>query len=467
MQIWSERRIQIRKAGIFVLLVIIAIVLGIPYHLKNMPLIIGSDGMEQIEMAMGDLPISNHHPVTFILFLKLILRILDWIGLDMIHSLFVFSCLQSVLLSALFSLIALWCYKITGNKMLSVVTYLFLVLPPFQGMYSITLWKDIWYAMFCAAFFLALYQRISVKKNVNGFLNSLNWIILFVFGICVCCLRNNAIYAFLILPLVCYVLYRNRKGIIVMLVCVILASFAIKTIENKCVVKEFDGIESSISIPLQNIGYLLANDYEIPSSDLKLINDVINVESAKKEYIPYLADPMKELFAKSKGGIALKERVGDYFSLWSGLGIKYPLAYLKSWYGQTSGYYIPNYQFRVNIEGIPEGGTYGLKAIDNRSVLIKKLNDFYSLIWDRFPFAVISWASVYTWLVIASLIIAFAQKNRPVVIIDLFLTAYLITLFIAVPVNADFRYVYSFVLLLPVILALLVSSHNTETSVRG
>ena len=103
-----------------------------------------------------------------------------------------------------------------------IFSLLFLALYPVNGMYSITMWKDIPFAVCMLIFVIMLYEIVSSKGN---FFDSKKNIFLFVLSmISVILFRNNGIYVVVLtLPIILLAYrkyYKKIAGIFLFILCV-------------------------------------------------------------------------------------------------------------------------------------------------------------------------------------------------------------------------------------------------------
>lgn len=133
----------------------------------------------------------------------------------------------------------------------------------------------------------------------------------------------------------------------------------------------------SLSIPIQQISRVIYDGYEIDESQNKLIENIIDINIIKENYLPYISDPVKGVINNTEGSNQyLEKHKLEYLQLWIQLGLKYPKEFLKAWIDQTKGYWNGGYDYWVWITGIDANVGYGIHRIINIPIL-EVISNYY------------------------------------------------------------------------------------------
>ena len=152
-------------------LVIVTIVLiflaYLPFFLRYYPGIVTSDSYSQIEQMIGILEPEDHHPITH----TAIIGIFANIGLKMFNNINTGIALYSIFSMLMMATFAAFVLKYLRKKkvpaFVQLIILLFYMFYPVNGMYSITMWKDI---LFSGIMPLFIIQNIELIFNTEEFL---------------------------------------------------------------------------------------------------------------------------------------------------------------------------------------------------------------------------------------------------------------------------------------------------------
>ena len=152
----------------FVIVTIVLIFLAyLPFFLRYYPGIVTSDSYSQIEQMIGILEPEDHHPITH----TAIIGIFANIGLKMFNNINTGIALYSIFSMLMMATFAAFVLKYLRKKkvpaFVQLVILLFYMFYPVNGMYSITMWKDI---LFSGIMPLFIIQNIELIFNTEEFL---------------------------------------------------------------------------------------------------------------------------------------------------------------------------------------------------------------------------------------------------------------------------------------------------------
>lgn len=455
-----------KKKGIFWISWGTTFICWLPYYLKYYPGVITTDSISQIEQVLGIQPYSNHHPFAHTCIIKLLYDLIYIFIKDETAIIGLIILIQMLLLAFCFSCIVMQVYKKIGKKV-AFLTWIFYSIIPYNGIYSVSLWKDVWFAGICLLFILFLFNYIYCHDKMCEGKNK--WLIgIIIAGTGVCLFRSNGYFAFafLLLFLLLKAIFYKKKSIDIKMIATLAGAFIIATVIKGPVyqiigVQPGDCIES-LSLPAQNIACVIANGKELKIEEKQLLSQIIDLDKVAESYCGWLSDPIKNLVRDKGNQDYLEENKGDYFKLWLKLGLRYPREYLTSWINQTKGYWYPATEYWVYAENVAENniGIQG-KTLVNAQMngIIKNWTDLYK---DCPIYGSLWEISAFVWGLIVLIAYVVYKKRWDIIEIYVFLLGIWGTLLIATPVYAEFRYLYSLVVAFPFIVAIPYYKQNKK-----
>lgn len=430
---------------LFIISLIIILICWIPYFLTLYPGVLTADSISQFSSFVNGFNIvSDHHPVIHTVFIGMIYNV----GFFMFHNVnlatgFV-SITQMIIMASIFSYFLMWLYKRNVSRTILILILLYFSLSPIHGYYSVTMWKDVLFGGFFLLFTLNIIDldqsnSFDIKQIVKFILLSL--LILFF--------RNNALYVYIFcIPFFIY-LYKNKLFNIVLCICISLLCFFIV---KGPVFRYFNIKKSSsseyIAIPLQQVGRMSYKYVDFSEEELDIINELIPVDAMSNLYNPMTVDFIK--FNSLYNTSVFDANKTKYFKLWINLVLKHPSIAIESYLNSTLGYWYSGVQFwavgdsidknDIGIYSAPKGGKY-----INRYVTEIKSYDI--------PIVSTQWSIGLCFILIAfsCLLIIIKRKMRFLIYYVPILGIWL-TLMVASPVFAEFRYVYCAYTCLPLFL---------------
>ena len=431
---------------------VIIFALYIPYFLTYYPGNITSDAFSQITQSIGIGVLSNHHPL-FHTFVIGIFANLGGLFENYNIGIALYSIAQMLALSGIFAYTVYYMAKKEVPLSLRVITLIFYALYPVHALYSITMWKDIPFAISMLLFTIFITEIVTNKEK---FFESKANLLLFAISILLVLLfRNNGIYVVILTAPFIFVFARKYyKQLIVVFVSVLLIYSALwkGLIFNILKVQEGSIVEA-LSIPLQQIARVV-NEHsdELTEEEMDTINKFWKIDNLGEIYDPRLSDNVKWAIDDK----ILSDNKGEFIKLWLGLFIKYPITYVESFLCNSYGYWYPEasnwvvartiYQPENESEQIPglkqtpiiEGNI--IKQID--SYIEKRSVPVLSMIFS-IGFAM--------WLVFGQITyIIYKRQYKFLLLFVPILFLWLTNL--ASPVFCEYRYIYSLFTCLPMLL---------------
>ena len=424
---------------------LICFLMWIPSFLYEYPGIMSPDSMNQFYQVIGAQPLSNHHPLVHTLLIGLCYHFGRWFTQDVNAALSCYTIVQMGFMACCAAYVIRTleeCYGIRCR--ISILILAFYALVPYQGVFAVTIWKDVPFAGIMMLTGCILLRMICMEQRKL-------WIGLYFMGCAMSLFRSNGWYVFLLL--IPFLLYAFRRSLWKMLLCCTMVVLTVLLIKGSFMrtagIEQPDFIESC-SIPLQQITRVIVDGKQLTPEQDVLIHHVIDTTYIKQLYATDFADNMKELVRAGDQNY-LTQHKAAYAILWLQLGIRYPGIYLQSWVDMTKGFWYPDvYQNPGNIDGVISNQA-GISAtplmggpivIKGKEILLKLGGwiPLYGLLWS---------IGSYFWAMMLVLIIVLGQntdRKRILLIVPQLLL--FLTLFIAAPV-ADFRYAYAVVETVP------------------
>lgn len=442
-------------------LVIVTIVLiflaYLPFFLRYYPGIVTSDSYSQIEQMIGILEPEDHHPITH----TAIIGIFANIGLKMFNNINTGIALYSIFSMLMMATFAAFVLKYLRKKkvpaFVQFIILLFYMFYPVNGMYSITMWKDI---LFSGIMPLFIIQNIELIFNTEEFLgkkrNMVAYVIIAIFTIL---LRHNGLYVVMLsLPFTFVVLRKHWKKVLIMFLSILVIYEAFNFVVFMILKVKKGSVGEMLSVPIQQIVRSVKNNYEdIDEETINKINEYFTVENAWEYYNPVLSDPVKFKF---NNGYFEKNK-SEFISIWLKLFVKYPKDYIEAFISNSYGYYYPEARNSI-VSRATMDHNMGIKQtplIEGKWVeQIDSLTDVRDIPAFSFAFSI---GAGFMLTVIALSYIIYKKKYKYILV---YLPTFILWLtLIASPAYCEFRYAYPIFLALPVYIGMnFVKEGNNE-----
>ena len=441
-----KNRKLFNKKHIFWWSLLIIFICYLPYFIIYYPGILTGDSLSELNMILGNKAVTDHHTVIHFIFMYIPYKIGYFISGNVNFSVALTSLTQMIVMASIFAYSIFFLYKRNVNKYLLLAILLFYALVPMFGFYSITMWKDIIFSGMVLLLVLELIKLLEKKGNIT-FKNSYSFIIISILTIF---FRNNAIYMYFLLALVTLIIFRKKLKVIVpMLIIVFVVFFVVKgPIYNYFDIKTSKSSEY-IAIPLQQIGRMAYKGVDFTKEEEKLINELIPLDTLKESYNAEIVDSIK--FNDDYNSETFEENKIEYLKLWVSLCFKHFDIATEAYLTSTLGYFYPNVDYWVTTAKIDENdiGVYTSSFIpDNIRENVTKLGS------RGIPIIGNTWCiALAFWLILLSSYIAVKRyKSKKVLYVYVPILGIWLTMMVATPVFAEFRYIFSAFTCLPILL---------------
>lgn len=375
---------------------VIIMAFWLPAILLSFPGNLCYDVLGEIGMAMGEVPITSHHPLLHILLVGFFIKIGEMIG-NISIGLFMYIIFQSVMLALALAGTIAWLKKekACSDMMLLVILGIYCISPMYSNMASTAI-KDVpfmaavvWYVVLLAE--MAFHrERIKDRKFI---------VIFVVVSVLTCLLRNNGLYMVALSGVAITVAWwknaEHNVGIRLALALIVLPIVFSKLIDGGLMVATKADKGSAIealSVPLQQSArYLQLYKDELTDEEITVYNNTfVDYREAAAAYDPGLADPVKTFayYGKEKGTLSLS----SYLSIWFKDFFKHPVVYFEAFFAHVYGWFDP---------AIPNAPRYEVEeSVFGTGLSIpQKIMLFYYRFAEKItPLNVLQNVGIYTWL---------------------------------------------------------------------
>ena len=365
-----------------------------------------------------------------------------------------YSIFQMLILSSSFSFGIYYMAKKNIDCRWRIISLLFLALYPVNGMYSITMWKDIPFAVCMLIFVIMLYEIVSSKGN---FFDSKKNILLFVLSmISVILFRNNGIYVVVLTLPIILLAYRKYYKKITGIFLFILCAYAIwkGPVFNVLGVEKGSSREA-LSIPLQQFARIVKeHSDELTDEEKENIHKYLKTRDLDELYDPRLSDNVKATFDDEY----FKKDKKTFMTTWAKLCFKYPKTAVESLLCNSYGYWYPEFQYWVVARSTVNSDNDGkiVLPIEQQSLLENaRWNNYDSFIEKRnIPIISMLFSIGFVfWLVVVSFgYVIYKKEYKKLLIFVPVLVLWLTCL--ASPVSGEYRYMYAMFAMIPILIGI-------------
>ena len=464
---YVKENVNLSKYGIvWGISFIVCMICYLPYLLTYYPGVIEYDSWLQIRQVFGD-SYSNHHPWLHTMLIKAI----HSVGIAVLHSenraIALYSLCSMGMLSASFATSIAYLYKKRVKSSWLALILAVNALSPINGIYSITMWKDIPFAAVVLFFIILICQLEDNLKQQKK--NTLYWGLFVPVSFLMCFFRSNGLYVFvLMIPVMLYIFWKQKKPLILSVALVMVMAVMYKgPVFRYFEVQNVDLIES-LSIPAQQIAAVISYDGDMDENDLKLLSEIIGVDKVSAAYLgsTNCSDAIKDLVRETDNQQYISDHKEEFLSLWLRTGIHNKYYYLKAfidetrgfWYHKTMGGTWATYLF----EGVEGLSIYrDCKLPDNMAGLIPDLLSWYNIHFKKY-FS----CGLYIYVLIFGFIESLRQRKEKWYTMIPLLGIW-ITLLIATPYFSDIRYIYAIYTALPYVLVVIMTDLDKSCAQLG
>ena len=445
----------------FPIIWVLLFLVWMPCFLNQFPAIMTADTTDQLEMALGLEPVSDHHPYFYTLVIKSFIKISQ-----LFSGLLAGDVVINQRAAALFILFQMLCMTavcaavvcmISGMVPCSAVKYpalLFFLFYPVHAVYSVTMWKDVPFAVCLLALSALLFCELKCHRFIRSIMIGIAGILLTLF-------RHNGIYVILLtLPFIIFVFRHQAKPVLIAFIVVVLFYGCWTRILLPVMNVPKGRISEAFSIPLQQIA--LTAKRQNQKMDEKILEEIRYYFGGKdiwNQYIYRISDPVKNSFIEEK----YTAEPARFWQLWMKLGITYPQDFADGFLLHTYGYWYPETPHWVFVTGIDDDGLFGIHSdpkLESKWITAS-LQWLSESKYDELPLLPLLFSPGACFWGYLILFFALVYRKSPafvlcIPIFSLWLTA------LASPVNCEFRYVYGMFLCFPVVTAAILMNFEHQ-----
>ena len=410
------------------------------------PGVLTPDSISQMTQLLTN-SYSNHHPYYHTQMIHVMISLGLWLFGDINKAVALYSMFSIVVMSSCFIYVVETIYKQERNRKVAMAIFLFYLVMPFHIIYSITMWKDVFWGAAVTCFAVSCYRCL---KSIGS--SKFNITVLILASVGMALLRSNGWIAFFLSTTVFAILFgKKQKKLFLLFIMVLISTYVLKHPVLKMLqVSQPDTVES-LSIPVQQIARVIADGKELTEEQKQILEQVMDIEKIPEKYKSYISDPIKEL-VREKNQNYIKEHALDFVKVYLQLGIKYPHKYIEAWIDQTKGYWNSGYSYWRWTTGVREN-TLGIYQ-NVKSQWINRAVEKYLEVWESSPFLQIFISiGLFVWGIGIVSYRALIKKNKAAFFIAIPFLAVILTLLVATPVYSEFRYAYAIFCGFPFVLA--------------
>ena len=439
----KEEPFSLLKKSILVFLFIF--ICWLPYFLTYYPGFLSSDSITQLEQAIGRQSPTNHHPWIHTMLIKACYLIGNNLGDSIEYGVLLYSLVSMTVLSIVYTYIWRWMVRNGVRWKYRMAAILFYAIFPINAVYAITMWKDIFFSAVILLYVLTLYEGCRPDRPDLSTKFMVKFIIL---SFLVCAFRSNGIFAWAFSAVfLIYTFWHERKRLAIMILSVMGLFLLYKGSLHVVGIQDADFIES-LSIPAQQIAYVVKEDGNVSEAEYEMLEKIIDVEKIEDVYVPYISDPIKHLVRMEGEQQYLEEHKLEYLQLYVSIGLKNPHEFVQAYVNQTKGYWFHKvnnwiyykegvHENDLGIEGKPLLPAFLSRAVYKITELSEQLyHRYFSLALQTYLFMLCT---------------AFSVIKKKNITAYMPLAGVIFSLLIATPVCAEFRYVYPLFVAIPVL----------------
>ena len=423
----------------------------IPYFLNYFPGVVSVDSMSQIMQSLDMKTLSNHHPVLHTFIIGIVMSIGKLFGNYNI-GVAIYSILQMLITSCCFSFAIYYMAKRNVDIRFRILTLIFYAFYPVNGIYSITMWKDI---PFAVAMLIFTIMMTEIAINREHFLKSkLKNVLLIISILLVILFRNNGIYVILgTIPFMFIFALKNYKKLIV-ITCIVLATYMIWKGPVFAIFGIDEGsIREALSIPLQQFARMAKNE-DLTDEERWRIYKYLPTDDLPTLYYPKISDQVKNHFDNE----AFENDKIGFIKLWVKLCLKYPRSAVEAFLCNSYGYWYPESIHWVVNREVYLSDQEKEQALDLKNtpiVELESLEKFDSMIDRRdLPLNSMLYSIGFTFWVVATCFMYAIYKKKYRLILIYIPIIILWGTCLASPVFGEFRYIYAMFTCLPILIGI-------------
>lgn len=343
------------------LTVLVCLLCWLLYFLYEYPGIMTPDSVNQYAQIIGAYRPNNHYSVVHTALIGIFYNIgLSFTG-DPHVGLALYTIAQMFFMACVAGYVVRTLQKAEAVTPVLIITICFYALMPCNGIYAVTIWKDIPFAG-CMTLFAAALMRFLLRGSLAASSDAVprlriseyfTLLVPYVLsGIMLGLLHENGWYVLVLTVPFVLLTYRKWPKVMVPvhLVLLIIVLFVRYPVMHVYEIPQADFVDS-LSIPVQQLARVVANNEPLSDSETAFLDQLMDLEQAAAIYQPDVSDSIQNLM-RQQGTDYLESHKNDFFRMWFSIGIRHPKAYFDAYVAQTNGLWYPD----VHCEAGPADG---------------------------------------------------------------------------------------------------------------
>jgi hypothetical protein len=433
--------------------------------------------------------LNSHHPVAYTLFVDVFLSLGQAVGMTVTESVALVAVAQLLLFALCCAWFTMRLYSFSSSKLLLAISWGYFLLNPLLPWYAVTLWKDILFSGFFLVFCVEI-AGITVfetcgARRANRRTRSAEpapsmkaarptrttTAALIVSGLFCCLLRSNGTMivslTLLILIIACN---RLRRYLMYLVLATVLPALLITGPLCSALGIQKAHFAEAVSIPLQQMARVVADDGTISEADTELLNTILPLEQVKECYDETTPNAVK--FAPDFNDAYLESHKDEFFNAWLRTGLANPSTYLRAWIAQTATFWcVDETTWYLSAPG------YSLDPyLTDDDVIVNRSNNHLAGVVSIENFRAVTLQAVQAlgplfnsgflaWFLLYALLVALCTKDKRMVLALVPALALWGCFLLAAP-SDDFRYMLGIHLMVPLLIAFLTVAGNGGQAVR-
>lgn len=404
---------------------------------------------------------SNHHPIYHTLWLTLGAKLAEILGGDLTLGVFFFTVMQVLVFSYMVSYLLKTLQQIgIRQRYLGIILGYFLVFP-YHLFFAAYVNKDTLFTC-CGVIFVVSFYRLSCAHFAGS--KRADVCHMLIGGLGLALLRSNGLVAIGILFFI-FLLGHKKDGESIRLAvmgCVVAISVVL--VAGLRLFPEIgQGYESEkFSMPIQQIARVIAEEEHLSKEERQAVDALCPEVShmtgqtfsqfIHDNYNPWRADEIKGQIQFWGRDAYLKKHKLAYLKLWLSLGLRYPNTYFEAWVRMTNGYW--GWRGHSDYHHFVYKNDLGVKNVILLPKVNQAVNAYLLFMQENTIMKYFLHPSSAWWVCVVFLLMQLRKKQERGNLYVLSLTV-VWTLFVAVPLNGEVRYVYILYGCLPFLAAIL------------
>lgn len=438
---------------------IIFFIAYLPYLLYYYPGNVLIDSTVQIMQGLGDTQLTTHHPPIHTAIITLCIKLGYFLTGSNNFGAFIYTVSQTLVTCFLFSFTIYYMARKKVPTFIRVLSVLFYALCPTISFLTITMYKDIPFALSMLGLTICMTE---ITTNLDNFMKSKLKIAVTIIAIFLTAIfRNNGLYAIILaFPVVILMVKKYRiKLSLIFLTGIMLCLIVIGPIYNLLNIEKGSSKEI-FSVILQQFARVTKYNGDTLTEEEKAnIHKYLPVDNIGELYDSVFSDPVKAQFSDEEFA---KDKI-TLFKTYFQLALKYPMCTVASFVCNTFGYYYPNtlgwgVYTGVNDEVFYNRNLdYGIKEQPLvQFTFLDKVNEFVNM--KNIPIiSMITDIGFLFWIFLFGIMYCIYMRKYNILIIYVPILCMWLTI-LASPVFGEPRYVYSLFTCLPLLIGMTTKS---------